>query len=136
MKATTTDYRRKLWLNIMEDLGPPAGCIVPLWLRCVYTAIFPVHGLRCLLDSACGFDYLRLTWKIHGVEFHDLSFVKLALAKGELYRFSVVNGVVMAERVELPKPSASDREGWLPLPKGKGPIPVTFPFLGSDKGLL
>ena len=23
-----TDYRRKLWLNVMEDLGPPAGCII------------------------------------------------------------------------------------------------------------
>lgn len=129
MKAAITDYRRKLWLNIMEDLGPPAGCIVPLWLRCVYTAIFPVHGLRCLLDSACGFDYLRMTWKIHGVEFHDLSFVRLALAKGELYRFNVVNGVAMVERVELPKPSISDREGYLPLPNG--PIPVTFPFRDS-----
>jgi hypothetical protein len=29
-----------------------------------------------------------------------------------------------------------DREGWLPLPEGKGPIPATLPFLSSDKGLL
>lgn len=121
-----TDYRRKLWLNIMEDLGPPEGCIVPLWLRCAYTAIFPIHGLRCLLDSACGFDYLRLVWKIHGVEFGDLSFAKLALARGELYQFNVINGVVVAERIELPKPPALDREGYLPLPSG--PIPVTFTF--------
>jgi hypothetical protein len=133
MKAAITDYRRKLWLNIMEDLGPPAGCIVPLWLRCVYTAIFPVHGLRCLLDSACGFDYLRMTWKIHGVEFHDLSFVRLALAKGGLYRFNVVNGVAMVERVELPKPSISDREGYLPLPSHR--IPAAFPFRDSG-GIL
>lgn len=128
-----TDCRRKLWLNIMEDLGPPEGCIVPLWLRCIYTAIFPVHGLRCLLDSACGFDYLRMVWKIHGVEFSDLCFVKLALAKGELYQFSTVNGVIVVERVELPKPSAPDREGWLPLPGGS--IPAGFRF-AEGKGLL
>ena len=128
-----TDYRRKLWLNIMEDLGPPEGCIVPLWLRCFYTAIFPVHGLRCLLDSACGFDYFRMVWKIHGVEFSDLCFVKLALAKGGLYQFNMINGVVVAERVKLPEPSVSDREGYLPLPDG--PIPVAFTFAQGD-GLL
>ena len=127
------DYRRKLWLNVMEDHGPPEGCIMPLWLRCVYTAIFPVHGLRCLLDSACGFDYLRMVWKIHGVEFSDLYFVRLALAKGELYRFSVVNGVLVAERVELPEPSASDREGYLPLPEGSMPAGLAF---AEGKGVL
>lgn len=91
--------RRKLWLNIMEDLGPPVGCIVPLWLLCVYTLLFPLHGFRVLLDRSIGFDYLRLTWKIHGVEFSDLMFAQLAVANGGLYRVTTVNGIVNFESV-------------------------------------
>ena len=93
------DYRRKLWNNIMEDLGPPEGCIVPWWLLLVYTMLFPLGGLKVFLDRACGFDYLRLVWKIHGIEFSDLLFVRLATANGELYRFTTVNGVVTIERI-------------------------------------
>ena len=74
-----------------------------------------------------------MTWKIHGVEFSDLCFVKLALAKGELYQFSTVNGAIVVERVELPKPSTLDREGYLPPPDG--PIPAGFRF-AEGKGLL
>lgn len=94
-----TGYRRRLWLNIMEDLGPPEGCIVPAWLRLVYTMLFPLHGLKCFLDDALGFDYLRLAWRIHGVDYSDCMFVRLAISSGELYRFTNVNGVVTVERV-------------------------------------
>ena len=93
------DYRRKLWLNIMEDLGPPEGCIIPVWLRLVYTLLFPLHGLKCFLDDALGFDYLRMAWRIHGVNYSDRLFARLAVSKGELYRCTNVNGVVTVERV-------------------------------------
>ena len=93
------DYRRKLWNNIMEDLGPPEGCIVPWWLLLIYTLFFPLHGLRCLLDCASGFDYFRLVWEIHGVKFSDRLFSQVAAANGELYRFTTVHGIVTIERV-------------------------------------
>lgn len=92
------NYRRKLWLNIMEDMGPPEGCIVPVWLRLVYTLLFPLHGLKCFLDDALGFDYLRMVWRIHGVDYSDRLFARLAVSNGELYRFTNVNGVVTIER--------------------------------------
>lgn len=94
-----TDYRRKLWLNIMEDLGPPEGCVVPTWLICIYTALFPLQGLKVLIDHAVGYDPLRMTWKIHGISFSDRLFCRMVLAKGELYRFTTVNGVVTVEQV-------------------------------------
>lgn len=95
------DYRRKLWINIMEDLGPPEGCIVPAWLRLVYTLLFPLHGLKCLLNDAIGFDFFRMVWRIHGVDYSDMLFVKLAASGGELYRFKKVNNVLAVERVDI-----------------------------------
>ena len=91
------DYRRKLWNNIREDLGPPEGFVMPWWLLLVYTLFFPLSALKWFLDRSCGFDYLRLTWKIHGIEFSDQLFSRLAVADGELYRFTTVNGVVTIE---------------------------------------
>lgn len=96
-----TDYRRKLWLNIVEDLGPSEGCIVPAWLRFIYTLLFPLHGIKCWLDDALGFDFLRMVWRIHGVDYSDRLFAYLAASNGELYRFTNVNGVVTIERLPL-----------------------------------
>lgn len=97
-----TDYRRKLWLNIMEDLGPPDGCIVPLWLRLIYLLLFPLHGLKILLNDALGFDCLRMVWRIHGVDYSDRLFFRLAQANGEIYRFTRVNNVLTVERLTEP----------------------------------
>lgn len=94
-----TDFRRQMWNNIMADLGPPVGCIVPLWLRIIYIFLFPLQGLKILLDGAAGFDYLRLTWKIHGIEFSDQVFVRMALAEDRCYRFRKVSGVLTVEAV-------------------------------------
>jgi hypothetical protein len=94
-----TDFRRRLWLNIMEDLGPPEGCIVPVYLLCVYAVLFPLHGLRVLLDRASGFDFTRLVWTIHGLEISDLMLMQLAAAQGQVYRVVTVNGVVTLHRL-------------------------------------
>ena len=51
--------RNTLWLHILEDLGPPEGYILPMWLRIVYILIFPFQGLRLLLGNATGFDFTR-----------------------------------------------------------------------------
>ena len=93
-----TSHRRKLWLSILEDLGPPEGCIVPTWLRLVYTMLFPLRGLKCLA-GVLGFDPLRMVWRIHGIEFSDHMFVRLAASNGEIYRFTSVNGVMTVEQV-------------------------------------
>lgn len=93
------DHRRKLWNNIMDDLGPPEGCMIPRWLLLVYALFFPLSALKCFLDRSCGFDPQRLTWKIHGIEFSDLFFSRFAAADGELYRFTTVNGVATIERM-------------------------------------
>lgn len=93
------DYRRKLWLNIIEDLGPPEGCIVPFWLRLVYTLLFPLHGLKCFIDDALGFDCLRMVWRIHGVDYSDRLFARIAVSSGGLYRFTRVNGLVTIEQL-------------------------------------
>ena len=42
-------HRHRLWLNIMEDLGPPEGCVISGWLVCVYMLLFPFQGLTGLL---------------------------------------------------------------------------------------
>lgn len=94
-----SDFRRRLWLNIMEDLGPPEGCIVPGWLLFVYLLLFPLQGLRIILDRSTGHDFSRLVWRIHGIEFSDQFFVRLALSTGKLYRFSRVGSVVIIEEV-------------------------------------
>jgi len=93
------DHRRKLWNNIMEDFGPPEGCVAPWWLLLIYALFFPLSALKWFLDRSCGFDYQRLTWKIHGIEFSDQFFSRFAAANGELYRFTTVNGVVNIERM-------------------------------------
>lgn len=95
------DYRRKLWLNILEDLGPPEGCILPLWLRMAHTLIFPVFSLQVLLGRASGFDPYTATWTIHGIQFSDRLFVRLAVANGSLYRFTTKNGILTVERVTV-----------------------------------
>lgn len=94
-----TGHRHKLWRNIMEDLGPPEGCIVPMWLRLVYAMLFPLHGLKVLLNDALGFDYLRMVWTIHGVDYSDRLFANFAAAEGETFKVTRINNVVTVERV-------------------------------------
>ncbi len=94
-----TDFRRQLWLNIMEDLGPTEGCIVPVYLLCVYAVLFPLHGFRVLLDRASGFDFLRMVWTVHGLQISDRMLMQLATAQGQVYRVTTVNGVVTLHRL-------------------------------------
>jgi len=94
--------RNALWLHILEDLGPEEGCILPMWLRLVYFLIFPLQGLRLLLGTPAGFDFTRMTYEIHGVQFSARVFLQLSRARGELYRFANVNGVLKIEVVREP----------------------------------
>jgi len=91
------DLRHKLWLNILEDLGPPEGCILPAYLICVYVALFPLLGWRALLDKALGFDILQMTWTIHGLRISDCMLMQLATAQDRVYRVTSVNGVATLE---------------------------------------
>jgi hypothetical protein len=95
------DFRRKLWLNILEDLGPPEGCILPAYLICVSVVLFPLHGLRTLLYRDNGFDFFRGVWRIHGIEYSNQFFLRFAVAQGETYRFTTINGVVTVERLSV-----------------------------------
>lgn len=92
--------RNTLWLHILEDLGPEEGCILPMWLRLAYFLIFPLQGLRFLLGTATGFDITQMTYEIHGVLFSARTFLRLSRARGELYRFTNINGILTVERVE------------------------------------
>jgi len=94
--------RDTLWLHILEDLGPEPGCILPMWLRFVYLILYPLQGLRLLLGNAAGYDLLRNTYTIHGIEFSAQFFLLLARSRGELYRFTCVDGIVTVQRVEAP----------------------------------
>ena len=94
--------RNTLWLHILEDLGQEEDCILPIWLRIVYLLIFPLQGFRLLLGSATGFDFLRMTYEIHGVQFSARTFLRLSRARGEIYRFTNINGILAVERVESP----------------------------------
>lgn len=97
--------RRTLWLNILEDLGPEPGCILPVWLRCVYAVLFPLQALRYFIDSKAGFDLMTCCWRIHGVMYSDALFACMAIGDGRtLYRFAQKNGVVTIERVEQGAP--------------------------------
>jgi len=89
--------RNTLWLHILEDLGPPEGYILPMWLRIVYILIFPLQGLRLLLGTATGMGFTRMTYDIHGFQFSARTFLRLARARGELYRFTYVNGLLTVE---------------------------------------
>ena len=94
--------RNTLWLNILEDLGPEENCILPIWLRIVYLLIFPLQGLRLLLGTATGFDITRISYEIHGVQFSARTFLRLSRARGEIYRFTNINGILTVERVDAP----------------------------------
>lgn len=95
-------HRHRLWLNIMEDLGPPEGCVIPTWLVCVYMLLFPLQGLRWIIDRHMGFDPLRMVWTIHGIDYSDRIFHRLAIADGVLYRFVTVNKVLTVEIIAQP----------------------------------
>ena len=89
------DFRRQLWLNIMEDLGPPEGCIGPGYLICGYVILFPLHGLGTLLNKMSGFDLRRMAWTIHGQTFSDRMLMELACVKnGRSYRIEVADGIL------------------------------------------
>ena len=95
-------HRHRLWLNIMEDLGPPEGCTVPAWLVCVHAMLFPLQGLRWIIDRHMGYDPLRMVWTIHGIDYSDRIFHRLAIADGVLYRFVTVNKVLTVEIIAQP----------------------------------
>jgi hypothetical protein len=93
------DFRRQLWLNILDDLGPEEGCILPAYLIAAYVLIFPVLGLRHLLDQAGGFDIFRMTWNVHGLRISDRMLLQLARAQGCIFRVTTTNGVATLERL-------------------------------------
>lgn len=98
------DYRHQLWINILEDLGPPEGCVLPGWLICVFVLVFPLQGLAGLLDRALGFDLFRCSWTIYGVHYSRAFFHMLAQANGEVYRISRRDDVLHVERLSEEDP--------------------------------
>ena len=59
------DHRRRLWLHILEDLGPPEGRMLPAWLAVVFCLLFPLDGLRSILGAQSEMDFLHCTRTIH-----------------------------------------------------------------------
>ena len=103
------DHRRKLWFHILEDLGPPIGCPLPLWLAAVFCLLFPLDGLRSILALESAMDLRRGTRTIHGVLFTDSFFLAIAVDDGRWYRFTHgPGGIVTVE---------ARREGCLTPPK-------------------
>lgn len=83
-----SQHRNKLWLNILEDLGPPKGCYFPAWLIAVHFLIFPLQTAQGLFARSYPFNPLRAVWTIHGVEFTDQFFSAFAAATDDWYKFS------------------------------------------------
>lgn len=82
------DHRRRLWFHILEDLGPPEGCMMPAWLVAVFCLLFPLDGLRSILDLESAMDLQRCTRTIHGIKFSDSLFLAMAVEDGRWYRFT------------------------------------------------
>lgn len=71
-------YRRQLWLNILEDLGPPQGCVLPLWLVVCWSILFPFNALQRLFNGPGPYCPYRMTWLLYGVEIPDKMIIRLA----------------------------------------------------------
>ncbi len=96
-----TDPRIKLWHNILDDLGPPEGCMMPRWLIAVRLAIFPIDTAYALIQNRCEpHDIWTKTWKIYGEQYSDAFFRCIAIADGDLYRIERVDGRITFTRYD------------------------------------
>jgi hypothetical protein len=93
--------RLRLWHNILDDLGPPEGCVLPWWLIGVYCLLFPLEGLRWALDRHDQFDICRMVWKIRGVEYTDQFFRQIAFADGVVFKAERINGRITLTKYNL-----------------------------------
>lgn len=97
-----TDHRLKLWHNILDDLGPPEGCIMPPWLIAVRLAIFPINTAYVLICDHCQpFDIWRQLWTIYGVEYTDQFFRQMSIADGTVFKIERINDRITLTRYNV-----------------------------------
>lgn len=96
------NHRLRLWHNILDDLGPDEGCMMPWWLIAVYCVLFPFGGWKWLFFERTGpLDIYRMVWTIYGQEYSDEFFRRMAIADGTVLKVERIDGRVTLTKYNL-----------------------------------
>lgn len=94
-----TDPRQAIWRWARK--GIPEGQILPVWLRWIWAALFPLQAFYWRMSGHTGYRWEDDTWLIHGIRFASESLLQLSKQDGALLRVVSVDGeLVTIERVQ------------------------------------
>jgi len=91
--------RNKFWETIIR--GYPEGELLNFWRFVVKCVLFPIDTFYWLMSKQRGYQPMRDTWIIEGIEYSAKALRWMAHADGETYRIVSDGKVVSMERVVM-----------------------------------
>lgn len=103
------NWRRNFWRWVRRSVDE--GALLPRWAIVVRWILFPMDSAYWHLASTRGYNPLRDTWLIDGMEFTGAAMHALVNSHGEVFRITRTGQTVTLERVQTAQPGG----GWRPI---------------------
>lgn len=103
------NWRRNFWRWVRRSVDE--GALLPRWAIVVRWILFPMDSAYWHLASTRGYNPLRDTWLIDGMEFTGAAMHALVNSHGEVFRITRTGQTVTLERVQTAQPGGR----WRPI---------------------
>jgi hypothetical protein len=91
--------RQTIWNWFTKGL--PEATLLPPWAIVLRWALFPLDTFYWKYSKTSGFQCERGVWIIHGITYSDEFFYILTKSRGEVYRITNQDGVIILEELEV-----------------------------------
>ncbi len=81
----------------------PEDMILPRWLLCIRTILFPLNSFYWCMSKTEGYQFESDTWLIAGIRYSAPALRALAEAQGETFKITRTGETLTAERVHTPR---------------------------------
>lgn len=124
------NWRRNFWRWVRRSVDE--GALLPRWAIVVRWILFPMDSAYWHLASTRGYNPLRDTWLIDGMEFTGAAMHALVNSHGEVFRITRTGQTVTLERVQTAQPGGGCDSTRLEYVINQMPLSEINTWLGTN----
>ncbi len=97
-------YKRlMIWDWILEKAKHPQATKLPIWLRHVYTILFPLLSFYWYMNKSNGYQPMTNVWLIHGKKYSDNIFRHFTIGSDNTFKIIHSDDVVTIQVIDKVK---------------------------------